>query len=116
MERRVLPGGSRRGLVQWLEAGAAYLAVRIWRYRREVAVGGDLVTQRRSGVRSRHAARGLTALHRKRVLDAMDQELFDRLQQRSARLVVERSAGAEWPWVTPTVLDTQEIAGMGYCA
>ena len=36
MERRILPGGFRRDLVQWLEGGAAYLAVRIWPYRREV--------------------------------------------------------------------------------
>lgn len=80
MEHRVLPGGFRRGLVQWLKGGAAYLAVRIWPYRREVAVVRDPVTQRKSGLRSWHAARGLTALHRKRVLYAMDQELFDRLQ------------------------------------
>lgn len=33
--------------------------------------------------RARHAARRLPALSRERVLHAMDQELFDRLQQRS---------------------------------
>ena len=40
-----------------LEGGAAYLTVRSWPYRREVAVVRDLVVQRRGGVRSRHVSR-----------------------------------------------------------
>ena len=34
-------------------------------------------------LRSRHAASGLPTVHRKRVLDAMNQEFFDRLHERS---------------------------------
>ena len=112
VERRVLPGGFRRGFVQWLEGGAAYLAVRIWPYRPEVAVVRDLITQRRSSVRSRHAARGLTAPHRKRVLDAMDQELFDRLQERSARLAVDQAGSFQTLRLPGFVISAEVIFGM----
>ena len=79
----------RLGAGQRLEGGAAYFTVRIRPYRRQVAlIVRDLVTQRRSGVRSRHAACGLAALHRKRVFDAIAKGPSGRLSARPCAAAV----------------------------
>ena len=77
--------------MQWLERDAAHLPFGIRPHGWKLATAANLVAERRSGVRRRYAARRLTAFDRKRVLDAMDQEFFNRFQERAARLSVDQA-------------------------
>lgn len=58
----VLPCGFRRGLVQWLERDAAYVALRIRLDWRKLAALSDLGVQRRGRVCRRYATRGLASV------------------------------------------------------
>src|SRR6266540_2059805 len=112
VEYRVLLCGFRRGLVQWLERDASYVALRIRPDWRKVAALSDLGVQRRGRVCRRYATGGLATLDWKRVFHAVDQKLFGCLQEGPPGLRIDQTGALKSPQGRMHLGGTQrQIAG-----